>query len=70
MNDEQMWPRSEHNPADDVQQLLNFVDDEIVTLEFIQAVDGELEPELARAIVEYRKAKAMIREVVALMKGV
>lgn len=70
MDEQEWWPRSERNPAGDAQQLLKFIDTEILTLEFVQGIDGDVEPELRKCIAEYRKTKKQILEAVERTKGV
>lgn len=70
MNEELLWPPAPRDPVADAKQLLKFIDTEILTLEFVQGIDGDVEPELRKSIAEYRKTKKQILEAIERTKGV
>ena len=70
MNDTELWPKSPRDPAGEVRLLLKFIDSQILTLEFVQGVDPDVEPELKKAIAEYHKTRKQILEAIARTEGV
>lgn len=71
MSEELLWPRGPREDLRDTAKLLDFIRREILTLEFIQGIDPDVEPELAREIREHRRTEQQILEALdTLKKGV
>lgn len=71
MDLDSVWPRgSARDDVGDSKKLLEFIDKEILTLEFVQGIDSDVEPELARTIREYRDTRKQILAAIRMMKGV
>lgn len=65
MSENMLWP---HDEVREAKKLMDFIDREILTLEFAQAVDRDTEPDLSLAIAEYRQVKKQIEEAIAIVE--
>lgn len=68
VSEELLWPKQPRDLAD-VQKLLDFIDKEILTAEFVQGLDPDVEPELTKVIADYKRTKREIVEAVRIAKG-
>lgn len=66
---EELWARGMRDDVRDVQKLLDFIRKEILTLEFVQGVDKDVEPELRAHLRTYYATIRQIEEATAKMKG-